>query len=582
MSQIQSSENINILWANLIIEELVRHGIDYFCISPGSRSTPLTIAAARHPKTNTKIIYDERGAAFHALGFARANRKPAVLICTSGTAAANYYPAVIEASQEYIPMIILSADRPTELRNTGANQTINQVKLFGDYPRFFFDLPCPGESENASFVLTKIDDVAEFSSGINPGPVHLNCMFREPLEPKKIDWSPDYLNTINHWLISNTPYKKLAAKSLDIPNKDLQNIVSTIEDSLEGIILAGRCENKSDQQAVLQLSKKLNWPVFADITSGLRLSPSENIINHFDQLFLSGSLKEKLSNLPILHFGGQFVSKRLLQFLEKHQGQHIHILETEKTIDPAKNVSLRIQLAINEFVKIILPQVSKKTNESFIKSLLNQNLKIIKHLKNFDKLQVQINEVSVARIISEKILPDSALFLASSMPVRDMDMFAVPGNEYVKIGSNRGASGIDGTIASAIGFACGSKKPATLIIGDLAFLHDMNSLAMVSKNDFPLTIILINNQGGGIFSFLPIAEHTDVFEENFGTPHNLTFKKAVELFGLAYFQPGSVNQFAENYKTCQEGKKSTIIEVRTNRNDNFLLHKKLQNDLQFS
>ncbi|MCK5343875.1 MAG: 2-succinyl-5-enolpyruvyl-6-hydroxy-3-cyclohexene-1-carboxylic-acid synthase, partial [Candidatus Heimdallarchaeota archaeon] len=168
---------MNLLWANIIIDELSRHKVNYFCISPGSRSTPLTITATKHPQAKTKIIYDERGAAFHALGYARATKIPAVLICTSGTAAANYYPAVIEAFQENIPMIILSADRPSELRNTGANQTIDQVKLFGKYTRCFIDLPCPSDKNEPSFLLKTMDHVISKSTSVNAGPVHINCMF---------------------------------------------------------------------------------------------------------------------------------------------------------------------------------------------------------------------------------------------------------------------------------------------------------------------------------------------------------------------------------------------------------------------
>jgi len=581
MSLIQSSENINILWANLIIEELIRHNIDYFCISPGSRSTPLTVAAAKHPKAKTNIIYDERGAAFHALGYARASKKPAVLICTSGTAVANYYPAVIEASQENIPLIVLSADRPPELRNTGANQTIDQVDLFGKYPRHFFDFPCPNENNPASFVLSSIDKAVFFATGINPGPVHLNCMFREPLAPKREPWSSDYLNNLKGWLSTNDIFKNDEVTTQPVLENDLQKVINTIEEKPEGIILAGRSENQKDQQAILKLADKTNWPIFADITSGLRLNPSDKIIHLFDQLFLSSSISEKLSQLPIIHFGGQLVSKRLLQFLENQTGEHYHINKTDKIIDPAKSVTSRIQSPIKKFIDKILPEILPKVETDILIDLKNQNSLVNQHLARFDSSQVNVNEISVARIISKNINPRSALFLASSMPVRDMDMFGLAGNEQVIIGSNRGASGIDGTIASALGFASGSKKPVTLIIGDLAFIHDMNSLSMLSHFDLPVTLILINNQGGGIFSFLPIAKHDDVFEENFGTPHKFTFRKAAELFDLDYFQPKSVNQFKEIYSSCQDGKKSTLIEVHTNRQENFELHQKLQNELNF-
>lgn len=579
MNLIQSSENINILWANLIIEELTRFGINYFCISPGSRSSPLTITTAKHPQVKTNLFYDERGAAFHALGYARASKKPAVLICTSGTAAANYYPAVIEASQEYIPLIVLSADRPPELRNSGANQTIDQVNLYGKYPRLFFDFPCPNEKDDASFVLSKIDMAVSYSTGINPGPVHLNCMFREPLAPRKEPWPLDYLNSLDNWPSTKDTFKKRATVSQNLTKNDLLKVIKIIEENRGGIILAGRNENHDDRQAILKLADKLNWPVFADITSGLRFNSSEKVIHYFDQILLSGAIKEEFYNVPIIHFGGQFVSNRLLQFLENHKAAHVHILETEKIIDPAKSVTLRIQQSINVLIEKILPQVSPKNETIILNDLVKQNSIIKRCLLDFDSRQTTLNEISVARIISQNIYPQSAIFLASSMPVRDMDMFGSPQNENTLIGSNRGASGIDGTIASAIGFSVGSKRPITLIIGDLAFIHDMNSLAMLANFNYPLTIVLINNQGGGIFSFLPIADYGDVFEANFGTPHNLTFKKMAEMFGLDYFHPESVNQLQEIYSHCQKGNNTTLIEVCTNRQENFELHKKLQNEL---
>jgi 2-succinyl-5-enolpyruvyl-6-hydroxy-3-cyclohexene-1-carboxylate synthase len=579
MNSIQSSENLNILWANLIVEELVRHGIDYFCISPGSRSTPLTIAAVRHPNTTTKIFYDERGAAFYAMGYARASKKAAVLICSSGTAAANYYPAVIEASQENLPLIVLSADRPPELRNSGANQTIDQVELFGKYPRFFFDFPCPNKQDSASFVLSKVSETVAHIMGSNPGPVHLNCMFREPLAPKKEVWPTGYLDEVKDWLASETVFQKIKTYPRQGREQDTQKIISIIEENSFGIILAGLNENEADQRAILELAEKINWPIFADITSGLRFSSSKNVIHYFDQFLLSESIQERLKETPILHFGGQFVSKRLLQFLEKYKGQHIHILETEKIIDPAKSVSMRIQQPVQSLIKNILPKIPSKNKNVFCNELIRKNEIIGSHLNNFDSVQNSLNEVMVSRVISQDINENAALFLASSMPIRDMDMFGSKGKEKVIIGSNRGASGIDGTIASALGFAQGAMRPLTLLIGDLAFIHDMNSLALLNNFEYPVMIVLINNQGGGIFSFLPVAGYEEVFEDNFGTPHSFTFQQAAQLFGLDYFNPGSVSELKRDYVMAQKNKSATLMEIRTKRDENFNLHKKLQAEI---
>lgn len=576
MPEIQNSENLNILYSNLIIEELVRLNVTYFCISPGSRSAPLTIATARNSKTETCIIYDERGAAFHAIGYARASKRPAVLICSSGTATANYYPAVIEAYQENIPLIILSADRPAELRNTGANQTIDQVNLFGKYSMFFADLPCPEEREDAAFILNIIDDAFSAATAINAGPVHLNCQFREPLSPKKLPWPESYIANIKLWIITDKPFTSSTKENPTIAKRDISSIVKIVNESPAGLILTGRNEQPDDQKAILKCAEKTGWPIFADITSGLRFNPSPFIIHHFDILLMDENFLNKLKGLPILHFGGQFVSKKLLNFLEQHKGDHIHISDTSKIIDPAKSVTLKVQNSICAFIENLLPNLQQKKRSSLLDEAQNLNNSVQSEVVSFSvEHEGSLNEISVINLITRHIKDDSSLFIASSMPIRDMDKFAQPVGKSITIGANRGASGIDGTIASAVGFAVGSKKPTTLLIGDLAFLHDQSSLVILSEMDIPLTIVLINNQGGGIFSFLPISDHKDVFERNFGTPHNLSFKNLAEQYSMNYFTPKTNNNFCEVYQKCQSDKTSTLIEIKSERKENYELHKNI-------
>lgn len=576
MLQIQDSENLNILFSNLLIEELVRLNVLYYCISPGSRSAPLTIAADRHKKTQTKIVYDERGAAFHALGYARATKKAAVLICSSGTAAANYYPAVIEAFQENLPMIVLSADRPVELRNTGANQTINQVDLFGKYTKYFIDLPGPENTKDASFILNIIDDAYSAATAIDAGPVHINCPFREPLSPNKLPWPDNYLSPVKLWLKSSNPYKYKPNKYKPLMKSDLSFVTNIFNKSTDGIILCGRNENQEDLKAILKLAENIRWPIFADITSGLKLNPSPAIIHHFDSLLMDETLSDKLLKLPIIHFSGQFVSKRLLQFLEKFQGEHVHISETSKKIDPAKSVCKHIIHPPHKFIEKLLLELNRTRFSNLLAEVILLNKKVNHEIISFlESTSGQINEISIINLIIENIIRNSSLFISSSMPIRDMDKFALPLKKTITIGANRGASGIDGTIASAIGFALGSKKPTTLLIGDLAFLHDQSSLAMLNNLDIPITIILINNQGGGIFSFLPIAEYKDVFEKNFATPHNLSFKNLAEQFGLNYFTPITSHAFVSIYRQAQTRKIPTLIEIKSDREQNYQFHKQL-------
>ena len=291
---IQSSPNMNYLWANLMIEELIRNGVNTFCISPGSRSSPLVLAVANNPKAKSLIHFDERGSAFRALGIASAMRKPCVVITTSGTAAANVFPAVIEASKKKVPLIILTADRPPELRFTGAHQTIDQNKMYGEYVRWFFDLPCPTEAIALEFILTTIDQAISRAKGNPGGPVHINCMYREPLIGAGLKSTPTYLKTICNWEKDTSPYTQYVPSNAHLDQNAIKELIDKIENIKSGIIVVGKLSSLKEQKSVLKLTEKLNWPVFADISSGLRLGNAhKNIIHYFDQILLSDQYQKQ-------------------------------------------------------------------------------------------------------------------------------------------------------------------------------------------------------------------------------------------------------------------------------------------------
>ena len=261
--KLRSSPNINYLWANLLIEELIRNGVDYFCVSPGSRSSPLTLAVANHKNAHAHVHFDERGSAFHALGYVSATRKPCAIITTSGTAAANLFPAIIEASKKKIPLIVMTADRPPELRFTGAHQTIDQTKIYGEYVRWYFDLPCPTPDIPPEFILTTVDQAVSRAKGNPGGPVHLNCMFREPLAPiKKTFRVSTYTQSIKAWQTGNSIYTKYVLPKLDLEQSDINHISSAIGKIRSGIIIAGKLSTREEQKAILKISERLNWPIF--------------------------------------------------------------------------------------------------------------------------------------------------------------------------------------------------------------------------------------------------------------------------------------------------------------------------------
>ncbi len=572
--EIEKTPNLNILWASLMIEELVRNGITDFFIAPGFRSAPLTIAAGLNKKTKTYVHFDERGLAFFALGKISATKKPAVIISTSGTAVANFLPAIIETSKKKLPLIILTADRPPELLNTGASQTIDQKHIFGKYVRWEFDMPVPDINISPEMVLTTMDQAVSMARQPEPGPVHINCAYREPLSLKYIAFEKEeYLETVDQWLKSNEPYTKYYKS---VSQTDMTSNVEIINllNNKKGIIVVGKLATEAQQKSVMAIADKLNWPIFPDITSGLRVGvKGKNIIHYFDRILGSKKFNsEKIET--ILHLGGRITAKSYYEYIKRIKPEnYITVLNHYLRNDPLHCVNHRVKSEISSFINAILPSL-KPQSDRYIDYLKNYSEKI-NNLYSDIKNDNRISEVSLARIISQLITKDNGLFLSNSMPIRDMDTFADRDGAIVSIGGNRGASGIDGIIATSCGFAEGLDKPVTAIIGDLAFLHDMNSLALLRSTKNQMIFIVINNQGGGIFSFLPVKNDSEIFEEYFETPHDFSFKNTAEMFGLIYHNPKSNKDLIEVYKESQKNKNHIIIEVNTNREENYLLHKKI-------
>jgi 2-succinyl-5-enolpyruvyl-6-hydroxy-3-cyclohexene-1-carboxylate synthase len=573
---------MNHLWGYLIVEELVRTGVNYFVISPGSRSTPLTMAVAQHPQA-TKIIWiDERGAAFHAVGYARATGEPAVLICTSGSAAANYLPAVIEAATDGVPLIILSADRPPELRQTGANQTIEQPDLYGSYPVWKFDLPCPTPELNPTFVLTTIDLAVFRSRKNNGGVVQINCMFREPLaptgEPVEIPAS------LAPWHQSHKPYTHYA-RSLTIPAKtEIRSLFKTIVRTQKGVLVVGALKSAAESIAVAELATRLNWVVFADIQSGLRLSADlPNLVHYFDRLLLTNAAVELEQIETVIQFGTRIVSAQWLKWLEKHPPtNYVVIVNDAERHDPSHLVSLRLESDITALCEQLCQQLPQLDRSPWVDQLRIDSARIGVSVDKFLKTTVALTEPLIVRTISQLIPSQHGLWVANSMPIRDLDLYAagVHSIGVPSIGANRGTSGIEGSIAAATGFAVGLGAAVTAIFGDLSSLHDLNSLALLRQIPSPIIVVIINNDGGGIFSFLPISKSTDLFEPYFGTPHGLNFAHAATMFALDYYHPSHPAELIQNYNQALTGGQSAIIEVTTDRTENWQFHQTLQQHIQ--
>jgi 2-succinyl-5-enolpyruvyl-6-hydroxy-3-cyclohexene-1-carboxylate synthase len=571
--------NLKYLWADLIVEELVRCGVTVFCISPGARSTPLVLAAAEHNAVETVVHLDERGAAFYAVGYAKSTGRPAALICTSGTAVANCYPAVIEASASATPLVVLSADRPIELRDAGANQTIDQVGIFGKYTRWSFDLPSPNRDLPAEFVLTTVDQLAYRATRAPAGPVQLNCMFAEPLTPETDDSiPPGYLNGIDGWMQRTAPFTNYAIHRSLPDDVSLSEVSSALLNSKRGVIVAGSLDCRSNVGAVFNLASNLRMPLLADISSGLRFCEStrSNLVTHYD-LFLRDEWSAS-NHQPdlVLHLGGPVVSKALMAYVNGSSAQHIVVERTPFRRDPGHTVAFRVEMEPLDFCERFA-SIKSTGDSGLLHRFRRADAASSQFLRDFDLISQMTSEFAVAYHLLGMLPSDSGLFLANSLAIRAADGCGMTGTKLIGVGVNRGASGIDGNLAAAVGFARGLGRRTALLIGDLALVHDISSLLLAKRSHVPVTIVLLNNDGGGIFSFLPIAKYRKHLDRFFEAPHGLDFRDAASLFDLRYFHPETVSQFRDCVAEAFDLTENSIVEVRIDRNGSPAVHQDIWN-----
>jgi 2-succinyl-5-enolpyruvyl-6-hydroxy-3-cyclohexene-1-carboxylate synthase len=555
--------------------------VDFFCVAPGSRSTPLVAALAANEKARSLVHFDERGTAFAALGYARATGTPAAWITTSGTAVANGLPAVVEASTDGVPMILLTADRPPELRQTGANQTIDQLDIFGDYVRWRFDLPAPEEAVDPAMVLTTVDQAVYRARRAPSGPVHLNLMFREPFIPEPEDREGE-LPAPARWLKHGEPYTRYAATRPAVNLDEVGRLWEALRPVQRGLVIAGRLPSRKQGEAALRLAESLGWPLLPDVGSQIRLGArSENLVSYHDALLASETFREAHAPEAVLHLGGRAVSKRLEQFLaESRPEPYVVVRENPFRLDPGHQATNSVEADVVGFCTALAKLAERQPPAqaaSWAASWRGASEKVDGCLDYSFEGAKELNEPLAARLISQHILDEHGLCVASSMPIRDLDTYAAPDGAPVSVAANRGASGIDGTVATAAGFARGSGRPLTLLIGDLALLHDLNSLAMLRH--LPVVLVVLNNDGGAIFSFLPVANHRAFFEPYFGTPQGLSFEHAAEMFGLDYERPRSATDFVEAYCAACSLSGPTLIEVRSDREENVALHRELLKEI---
>lgn len=562
--------NTNTLWASIFVETLARLGLQTAIICPGSRSTPLAIAFANHPNIESIPVLDERSAAFFALGIAKKTAIPTALVCTSGTAAANFYSAIIEAKESRIPLLILTADRPPELRDCHSGQTIDQVKIYGHYPNWQTELATPSaEISMLNYLRQTVSYAYEKTLLPIRGPVHLNIPFRDPLFPlpqPAIQSLESNFKTAEFF--QNTKY--LTETTFLPPTLPSDVIYQEWKQTEIGLIIAGVAETKNPNQYCEQISKLsafLQWPVLAEGLSPLRNYQHKNpyLISTYDLILRNRQLAEKLKAKVIIQIGDLPTSKELRQWLQQCQPLHFIIDPTYQNLNPLHGQTIHLRCTLNNIVDKLPTLIDyfpdKKTE--YLQAWCQAETKIRTKL---DQKLAEINwlfEGKISSILSQLLPRNTPLFISNSMPVRDVEFFWKPNNLEIQAYFNRGANGIDGIFSTALGIAHRNQS-TVLLTGDLALLHDTNGFLLQNKIDGHITIILINNNGGGIFEMLPVSQFDPPFEEYFATPQNINFAQLCATYSVEHQLITSWEQLEKLLNPLPEGG-IRVLEIQTNR-----------------
>lgn len=548
--------------ALVLVDELIRNGIEHACLAPGSRSAALAMVLAEDERLSLHVVHDERSAAFLAVGIARVTRKPVPVVSTSGSAAANFLPAVVEATHGRVPLLVLTADRPPELRATGANQTTDQIKLYGDLVRWFHEMGTPEPSAHAPRYWRSVvcRSLAEATLPV-PGPVHLNLAFREPLVP---DAAGDGFPFDLSGRPNEAPWTTIAAGNL--PSPAIVNRLSAQAERAErGLVVAGG--GTADPAAAVLLAEAAGWPLIAEAHSGARTGP--NAISTYDALLRSEAFASEPPDL-VIRVGRTGTSKALARYLSEAIEQ-ITIDPGPFVNDPERTSSAAIATDPGLLLRAVAGGLGPRRPGPWIERW-RAGERTARGVIDAALMGDRVTEPRTARDVARSVPHGGTLVVASSMPVRDLDSFMAP-RSGLRIIANRGTSGIDGFVSTALGVALASEGPVVALAGDLSLLHDQNGFLLLGSESVDLTLVVINNDGGGIFSFLPQARYEEPFERVFGTPHGLDLSKLAALYGITHRLISDPADLPSAVAEPHAGVR--ILEVRTDRKANLEFHHEL-------
>ncbi|MFB2938978.1 2-succinyl-5-enolpyruvyl-6-hydroxy-3-cyclohexene-1-carboxylic-acid synthase [Aerosakkonemataceae cyanobacterium BLCC-F154] len=558
--------NTNTLWASIITETLKHLGLTTAIICPGSRSTPLTISFAQEKQIETIPVLDERSAAFFALGIAKKTNLPVALICTSGTAGANFYPAIIEAKESRIPLLIFTADRPPELRDCHSGQTIDQVKMYGNYPNWQTELATPSLEINIlNYLRQTIIFGWERSLFPTPGPVHFNIPFRDPLAPIP-DSNTNYLKSS---LSLENFFDSLQIKQVELPKYTSYSMFPYLQEwrnSERVIIICGTANPPLPQaycQAISHLSQTLKSPVIAEGLSPLRNYHQLNpyLISTYDVILRNQQIAKQLTAEIVIQIGDLPTSKELRTWLETTQPKRWIIDPSHHNFDSLHGKTTHLRISVEQLANYC--QLEPNVKSKYLQIWVDIEAKVRQNINQEMITRENLFESKVAWLISQTLPPETPIFIANSMPVRDVEFSWQPNNSHIQPFFNRGANGIDGTLSTALGIAH-RQKSSVMLTGDLALLHDTNGFLLRNKFVGHLTIILINNNGGGIFEMLPISQFEPPFEEYFATPQDIDFAQLCATYNVEYELITSWQHLQQKLNPLPE-KGIRVLEVRTNR-----------------
>jgi len=592
---LSNAANPTYVYVCAFIDELHRAGIGNVVICPGSRSTPLALACAAQPGLRAWMHVDERSAAFFALGMAKRSGRPVALLCTSGTAAANFFPAIVEAHLTHVPLLVLTSDRPHELRENGAPQTIDQTHLYGSHVKWFVDVALPEATNNAlRYIRTLADRATALVTALPAGPVHLNFPLREPLTPAPIAGQPlpsiDQRDTLA-WLgrPNNNPYTRVRNTERREPDSEtIAHLVKLISQAKRGLIIVGPQEDETLVEPLIHVAHLLGYPILADPLSQLRsvsASSQSHVMTSYDAFLRIDAFTETMQPDLVLRFGAMPTSKPVLTYLKRFPSCPLIVIDgNEDWQEPTQLASELIH--VDPVVLCTALSETLAGREGVINQTRTGNDTWLSTWQQTEERTKQALQATIqdfptmfeGRVFTElaSLLPENTmLYTGNSMPIRDLDTFFWGSNNAIRIMGNRGANGIDGIVSSALGAGAVSTGPNVLVLGDLSFFHDMNGLLAAKLHKLDLTIIVINNDGGGIFSFLPQADYPEHFEQLFGTPIGLDFSHAASMYGGQYQRVTDWSEFRTAVQRGMQNGGLHIVEVTTERESNVHMHRQL-------